>query len=152
MQNIAGILSLGLHSKILSLDVMLECIWYFTLCFLGDGQVDFEEFVTLLGPKLSAAGMPDKFNGTNFDSVFWKVIISHFSLIPSAKYAASVCPWHTESRLDTLSVLFMKSNKQTWITLWELIHIKGLLSFKHEPNLHIWINLHADIFYVTLWL
>ncbi|KPP57676.1 hypothetical protein Z043_124577 [Scleropages formosus] len=38
----------------------------------GDGQVDFEEFVTLLGPKLSAAGMPDKFHGTDFDSVFWK--------------------------------------------------------------------------------
>lgn len=39
----------------------------------GDGQVGFEEFVTLLGPKLSAAGMPDKFNGADFDSVFWKV-------------------------------------------------------------------------------
>lgn len=42
---------------------------------VGDGQVDFEEFVTLLGPKLSAAGMPDKFHGTDFDSVFWKVIL-----------------------------------------------------------------------------
>lgn len=39
----------------------------------GDGQVGFEEFVTLLGPKLSCAGMPDKFNGADFDSVFWKV-------------------------------------------------------------------------------
>lgn len=39
----------------------------------GDGQVGFEEFVTLLGPKLSSAGMPDKFNGADFDSVFWKV-------------------------------------------------------------------------------
>uniref|UniRef100_A0A3B4FPV1 Calcium-binding protein 7-like n=1 Tax=Pundamilia nyererei TaxID=303518 RepID=A0A3B4FPV1_9CICH len=37
-----------------------------------DGQVDFEEFVTLLGPKLTAAGLPDKFSGTDFDSVFWK--------------------------------------------------------------------------------
>lgn len=35
--------------------------------------MDFEEFVTLLGPKLTAAGLPDKFNGTDFDSVFWKV-------------------------------------------------------------------------------
>lgn len=33
----------------------------------------FEEFVTLLGPKLSSAGMPDKFHGADFDSVFWKV-------------------------------------------------------------------------------
>ncbi|KAK2888304.1 hypothetical protein Q8A73_019752 [Channa argus] len=38
----------------------------------GDGQVGFDEFVTLLGPKLSAAGMPDKFHGADFDSVFWK--------------------------------------------------------------------------------
>lgn len=37
--------------------------------------MDFEEFVTLLGPKLTASGMPDKFNGTDFDSVFWKVLI-----------------------------------------------------------------------------
>ncbi|XP_010765130.1 calcium-binding protein 7-like, partial [Notothenia coriiceps] len=37
-----------------------------------DGQVDFEEFVTLLGPKLTAARLPDKFHGTDFDSVFWK--------------------------------------------------------------------------------
>lgn len=43
-------------------------------CLLpGDGQVGFEEFVTLLGPKLSSAGMPDKFHGADFDSVFWKV-------------------------------------------------------------------------------
>lgn len=39
----------------------------------GDGQVGFEEFVTLLGPKLSSTGMPDKFHGADFDSVFWKV-------------------------------------------------------------------------------
>lgn len=42
--------------------------------------MDFEEFVTLLGPKLTAAGMPDKFNGTDFDSVFWKVLIIHYRL------------------------------------------------------------------------
>lgn len=39
----------------------------------GDGQVDFEEFVTLLGPKLSTSGIPEKFHGTDFDTVFWKV-------------------------------------------------------------------------------
>ena len=46
----------------------------------GDGQVGFDEFVTLLGPKLSAAGMPDKFHGADFDSVFWKVYVV-FSII-----------------------------------------------------------------------
>ncbi|NXV75349.1 CABP7 protein, partial [Atlantisia rogersi] len=34
--------------------------------------VDFEEFVTLLGPKLSTSGIPEKFHGTDFDTVFWK--------------------------------------------------------------------------------
>ncbi|NXO94505.1 CABP7 protein, partial [Certhia brachydactyla] len=37
-----------------------------------DGQVDFEEFVTLLGPKLSTSGIPEKFHGTDFDTIFWK--------------------------------------------------------------------------------
>ena len=31
------------------------------------------EFVTLLGPKLSTSGIPEKFHGTDFDTVFWKV-------------------------------------------------------------------------------
>lgn len=44
-----------------------------TLPTPGDGQVDFEEFVTLLGPKLSTSGIPEKFHGTDFDTVFWKV-------------------------------------------------------------------------------
>uniref|UniRef100_A0A8C2B4G2 Calcium-binding protein 7 n=1 Tax=Cyprinus carpio TaxID=7962 RepID=A0A8C2B4G2_CYPCA len=44
------------------------CIFYFA----GDGQVDFDEFVALLGPKLSSAGMPDRFRGAEFDSIFWK--------------------------------------------------------------------------------
>lgn len=35
--------------------------------------MDFEEFVTLLGPKLSTSGIPEKFHGTDFDTVFWKV-------------------------------------------------------------------------------
>ncbi|XP_016107422.1 calcium-binding protein 7-like [Sinocyclocheilus grahami] len=59
--------SLGYMPNEVELEVIIQ-----RLDMDGDGQVDFEEFVTLLGPKLSAAGMPDKFNGTNFDSVFWK--------------------------------------------------------------------------------
>lgn len=52
-------------------------VWFLSSNFCrspaGDGQVGFEEFVTLLGPKLSSTGMPDKFHGADFDSVFWKV-------------------------------------------------------------------------------
>lgn len=51
---------------------------------LGDGQVDFEEFVTLLGPKLSTSGIPERFHGTDFDTVFWKVC--HGLLGPRAVY------------------------------------------------------------------
>ncbi|KAG7236513.1 hypothetical protein INR49_000887 [Caranx melampygus] len=59
--------SLGYMPNEVELEVIIQ-----RLDMDGDGQVDFEEFVTLLGPKLTAAGMPDKFNGTDFDSVFWK--------------------------------------------------------------------------------
>ncbi|CAK6959471.1 calcium-binding protein 7 [Scomber scombrus] len=59
--------SLGYMPNEVELEVIIQ-----RLDMDGDGQVGFEEFVTLLGPKLSAAGMPDKFNGADFDSVFWK--------------------------------------------------------------------------------
>uniref|UniRef100_A0A4W6ED50 Calcium binding protein 7 n=1 Tax=Lates calcarifer TaxID=8187 RepID=A0A4W6ED50_LATCA len=59
--------SLGYMPNEVELEVIIQ-----RLDMDGDGQVDFEEFVTLLGPKLTAAGLPDKFNGTDFDSVFWK--------------------------------------------------------------------------------
>uniref|UniRef100_A0A8C5GN18 Calcium-binding protein 7-like n=1 Tax=Gouania willdenowi TaxID=441366 RepID=A0A8C5GN18_GOUWI len=60
--------SLGYMPNEVELEVIIQ-----RLDMDGDGQVDFEEFVTLLGPKLTASGLPDKFNGTDFDSVFWKV-------------------------------------------------------------------------------
>lgn len=53
--------------------VFFVCILCLCVVVAGDGQVDFEEFVALLGPKLSATTMPDKFHGADFDSVFWKV-------------------------------------------------------------------------------
>ncbi|XP_075901154.1 calcium-binding protein 7 [Nelusetta ayraudi] len=59
--------SLGYMPNEVELEVIIQ-----RLDIDGDGQVGFEEFVTLLGPKLSSAGMPDKFHGADFDSVFWK--------------------------------------------------------------------------------
>ncbi|XP_047197043.1 calcium-binding protein 7 isoform X2 [Hippoglossus stenolepis] len=59
--------SLGYMPNEVELEVIIQ-----RLDMDGDGQVDFEEFVTLLGPKLTAAGLPDKFHGSDFDSVFWK--------------------------------------------------------------------------------
>uniref|UniRef100_A0A673HV63 Calcium binding protein 7b n=1 Tax=Sinocyclocheilus rhinocerous TaxID=307959 RepID=A0A673HV63_9TELE len=59
--------SLGYMPNEVELEVIIQ-----RLDMNGDGQVDFEEFVALLGPKLSSAGMPDRFHGAEFDSVFWK--------------------------------------------------------------------------------
>ncbi|TRY83607.1 hypothetical protein DNTS_022091 [Danionella cerebrum] len=59
--------SLGYMPNEVELEVIIQ-----RLDMDGDGQVDFEEFVALLGPKLSTAGMPDRFHGAEFDSIFWK--------------------------------------------------------------------------------
>ncbi|XP_055260599.1 calcium-binding protein 7 [Moschus berezovskii] len=59
--------SLGYMPNEVELEVIIQ-----RLDMDGDGQVDFEEFVTLLGPKLSTSGIPEKFHGTDFDTVFWK--------------------------------------------------------------------------------
>lgn len=44
-------------------------------CFLlpGDGQVDFDEFMTILGPKLVSSEGRDGFLGNTIDSIFWQV-------------------------------------------------------------------------------
>ncbi|XP_016019834.1 calcium-binding protein 7 isoform X1 [Rousettus aegyptiacus] len=59
--------SLGYMPNEVELEVIIQ-----RLDMDGDGQVDFEEFVTLLGPKLSTSGIPERFHGTDFDTVFWK--------------------------------------------------------------------------------
>ncbi|XP_018956086.1 calcium-binding protein 7-like [Cyprinus carpio] len=59
--------SLGYMPNEVELEVIIQ-----RLDMNGDGQVDFDEFVALLGPKLSSAGMPDRFRGAEFDSIFWK--------------------------------------------------------------------------------
>ncbi|KAK1787632.1 hypothetical protein P4O66_016130, partial [Electrophorus voltai] len=59
--------SLGYMPNEVELEVIIK-----RLDMDGDGQVGFEEFVTLLGPKLTTTGMPDKFHGADFDSIFWK--------------------------------------------------------------------------------
>uniref|UniRef100_S4RM31 EF-hand domain-containing protein n=1 Tax=Petromyzon marinus TaxID=7757 RepID=S4RM31_PETMA len=46
----------------------------------GDGQVNFEEFMTLLGPKLTAADNPDGFLSSEFDTIFWKFNVQQMTL------------------------------------------------------------------------
>lgn len=42
-------------------------------CVVGDGQVDFEEFMTILGPKLLSSETREGFLGNTIDSIFWQV-------------------------------------------------------------------------------
>ncbi|XP_032991917.1 calcium-binding protein 7 isoform X1 [Lacerta agilis] len=69
--------SLGYMPNEVELEVIIQ-----RLDMDGDGQVDFEEFVTLLGPKLSTTGIPEKFHGTDFDTVFWKIYVLKMRIFP----------------------------------------------------------------------
>ncbi|KAM4810333.1 calcium-binding protein 7 [Rhinophrynus dorsalis] len=67
--------SLGYMPNEVELEVIIQ-----RLDMDGDGQVDFEEFVTLLGPKITTCGIPDKFHGADFDTVFWKCDMQSLSV------------------------------------------------------------------------
>ncbi|XP_063502509.1 calcium-binding protein 8 isoform X6 [Symphalangus syndactylus] len=44
----------------------------------GDGQVDFDEFMTILGPKLVSSEGRDGFLGNTIDSIFWQLFTSRY--------------------------------------------------------------------------
>nr|XP_046151449.1 calcium-binding protein 8-like [Oncorhynchus gorbuscha] len=46
----------------------------------GDGQVDFEEFVTILGPKLLSSDTREGFRGSTIDNIFWQFDMQQMSL------------------------------------------------------------------------
>ncbi|KAI7800398.1 putative calcium-binding protein 8 [Triplophysa rosa] len=53
----------------------------------GDGQVDFDEFMTILGPKLLSSETREGFLGNTIDSIFWQ---SHIG-IQLKKEEPSLC-------------------------------------------------------------
>ncbi|XP_028856492.1 calcium-binding protein 8 isoform X3 [Denticeps clupeoides] len=46
----------------------------------GDGQVDFEEFMTILGPKLLSSDVREGFLGNTIDSIFWQFDMQRMTL------------------------------------------------------------------------
>ncbi|XP_067113589.1 calcium-binding protein 8 [Osmerus mordax] len=46
----------------------------------GDGQVDFEEFMTILGPKLLSSETREGFLGNTIDNIFWQFDMQQLSL------------------------------------------------------------------------
>lgn len=52
-----------------------ECLSLFAAP-TGDGQVDFEEFMTILGPKLLSSDNREGFLGNTIDNIFWQVKVA----------------------------------------------------------------------------
>lgn len=48
-------------------------IFFFFFIVSGDGQVDFNEFMTILGPKLLSSETREGFLGSTIDTIFWQV-------------------------------------------------------------------------------
>ncbi|XP_062408610.1 calcium-binding protein 8 [Sardina pilchardus] len=46
----------------------------------GDGQVDFDEFMTILGPKLLSSETRESFLGHTIDSIFWQFDMQRITL------------------------------------------------------------------------
>ncbi|XP_072325549.1 calcium-binding protein 8 isoform X3 [Scyliorhinus torazame] len=46
----------------------------------GDGQVDFDEFMTILGPKLLSSEVREGFHGSTIDSIFWQFDMQRITL------------------------------------------------------------------------
>ncbi|KAF5908208.1 calcium-binding protein 8 isoform X1, partial [Clarias magur] len=46
----------------------------------GDGQVDFDEFMTILGPKLLSSETREGFLGNTIDSIFWQFDMQRITL------------------------------------------------------------------------
>lgn len=49
------------------------CVYVCVCLSPGDGQVDFEEFMTILGPKLLSSDNREGFLGNTIDNIFWQV-------------------------------------------------------------------------------
>lgn len=50
-----------------------KSIIFFCFIVSGDGQVDFNEFMTILGPKLLSSETREGFLGSTIDTIFWQV-------------------------------------------------------------------------------
>uniref|UniRef100_A0A3B4T7Y2 Calneuron 1 n=1 Tax=Seriola dumerili TaxID=41447 RepID=A0A3B4T7Y2_SERDU len=46
----------------------------------GDGQVDFDEFMTILGPKLLSSETREGFLGSTIDTIFWQFDMQRITL------------------------------------------------------------------------
>lgn len=66
-------LSCGLFAPLSPSASLALCVCVRACLAAGDGQVDFEEFMTILGPKLLSSDNREGFLGNTIDNIFWQV-------------------------------------------------------------------------------
>lgn len=62
-----------------------DVVLFILTVLTGDGQVDFNEFMTILGPKLLSSETREGFLGNTIDTIFWQVNHLFAQLIKSLK-------------------------------------------------------------------
>ena len=89
----------------------------------GDGQVDFEEFMTILGPKLLSSDNREGFLGNTIDNIFWQVT-------DKASSSQQSVSDHSGSLLFINSIFFTPSSSP--LAVYFSIQNKSYI-LKHNP-------------------
>ncbi|XP_027004407.1 calcium-binding protein 8 [Tachysurus vachellii] len=95
----------------------------------GDGQVDFDEFVTILGPKLLSSDTREGFLGSTIDSIFWQFDMQQMSLEELKQVLFHAFRDHLTMK-DIENIIVneeesMKDNSGNCQTEFEGVHSKG---------------------------
>lgn len=108
---------------------------------VGDGQVDFEEFMTILGPKLLSSDNREGFLGTTIDNIFWQVRDA------------------PQSRLFhlTITVICQLSLQQPahfwlWISAFRASLTSLSTALVAARSVQVWIKLHTQTYSLLLYL
>lgn len=80
----------------------------------GDGQVDFNEFMTILGPKLLSSETREGFLGNTIDTIFWQVNHLFAQLISSSLAGGIQAVGTCDRAVKTTQHLFPERSCEWW--------------------------------------
>ncbi len=80
----------------------------------GDGQVDFNEFMTILGPKLLSSETREGFLGSTIDTIFWQVKLNPLKNISTAIL----------KDIQSMYLITNSGKDRTWVVTH--VHKKGM--------------------------
>lgn len=86
----------------------------FILTVSGDGQVDFNEFMTILGPKLLSSETREGFLGNTIDTIFWQVNHLFAQLISSSLAGGIQAVGTCDRAVKTTQHLFPERSCEWW--------------------------------------